>query len=476
MKYSLRNLIRRPATNLSFLGISMSLQMLLVTMLLLLARFAEASSTSQLRRLTNSGLSYNLNKNQMDDYVMPPPRVVIEPFKLQMSKFASYVSDLDMQSLLSIMETVVFDYMVQKGGRRLTAGTLQYVKFGAVLQNYAADVESVTVTVQAGVASYSNDPTPDPASVNTWVKESLQTNLVSSLRKNVSFASVNKVSFALVNPPSTVGSVAGISGTTTPTVERGVNVPVIAGSVAAAACVLALVFLAATRRRARHTVKVENMVDLQLDEQQQPNERPKRALMLGAAGGKKYSDKNQSPRSVLALPGVSEDGRSLADSESEWTVATEAGDSMALKSIYPNSLLQNLGQGGVGNNHDLGLTLSESFERDRQVAITKDMLTGQWSGAVSHNRNGRGGPQSESVLQPSHFSASQERRVRKAAKAAAATDTNDIINDSMLDDLVFEQAHEDEEQLGQVSPPSQTNKRRTRNRSPPPRSGSGEIM
>ena len=135
-------------------------------------------------------------------------------------------------------------------------------------------------------------------------------------------------------------------------------------------------------------------------------------------------------------------------------------DSMALKSIFPNGGMLTKTGHQAGSSDHAGLVLSESFQRDRQVAITKDMLTGHWSGRI-HNR-GSVGPHSESVFQPSHFSASQERRVRKAAKAAAAAacpdrETSSISSregSSSGDSLVFEQAHEDVwgKQLDQVSP------------------------
>jgi hypothetical protein len=100
------------------------------------------------------------------------------------------------------------------------------------------------------------------------------------------------------------------------------------------------------------------------------------------------------------------DGRSLAGSESEWTVATEAGDSMAIKSIHPNA-----GLIAPNSPNTSALMLSESFERDRQVAITKDMLTGQWSGKVTNQKMGAT-TSTESVLQPSYFSAEMERQAR----------------------------------------------------------------
>ena len=153
------------------------------------------------------------------------------------------------------------------------------------------------------------------------------------------------------------------------------------------------------------------------------------------------------------------DNRSYADcSESSFTVATEAGDSMALKSIpsnpqYPpfpsnsaDQLFQSassassstvdpsnwpilplaasqqsngagaagVGQGGAASNTGfeapIVLSSPESFEYDRPVNLRKDMLTSAWSGRMPMTEDSI---RNDSVLQPSFFSASQERRRRR---------------------------------------------------------------
>lgn len=91
-----------------------------------------------------------------------------------------------------------------------------------------------------------------------------------------------------------------------------------------------------------------------------------------------------------------DDARSLAESDSSWTVATETGDSAAVHSIATNP----------SQYTAPGVVASESFENDRQPYLQKDMLTTQWSG----QNMAAGTLPTESVLQPSHFSALQERR------------------------------------------------------------------
>jgi hypothetical protein len=89
----------------------------------------------------------------------------------------------------------------------------------------------------------------------------------------------------------------------------------------------------------------------------------------------------------------SSDVRSLAESESSWTMGTEMGDSIAVQS--------------VATHPSIGAVSTESFEHDRQVYIQKDMLTTTWSG---QNATGSGSGRTESVLQPSHFTASTEQQ------------------------------------------------------------------
>jgi hypothetical protein len=118
--------------------------------------------------------------------------------------------------------------------------------------------------------------------------------------------------------------------------------------------------------------------------------------------------------------------RSMAEmSDSDFTVSTEAGDSAALKSIgggggtsggyggggggAGSSYFARFGGGGGRDMTVPPMVTAESFEHDRQVSLRKDMLTSPWSGRMPSIRTS----QQESVLQPSHFTASQERRLRQ---------------------------------------------------------------
>ena len=102
-----------------------------------------------------------------------------------------------------------------------------------------------------------------------------------------------------------------------------------------------------------------------------------------------------------AVPG--DEGSIGSQSETSFTIQTEAGDTSALKSIATNSSGANLWNG-------VPLVSPESFEYQRSANnLQKDMLTSTWSGRVSSSQ----GAGRDSVLQPSYFSASQERRRRR---------------------------------------------------------------
>lgn len=74
---------------------------------------------------------------------------------------------------------------------------------------------------------------------------------------------------------------------------------------------------------------------------------------------------------------------------------------------------------------------TESFERERCVNLQKDMLTSAWSGRMPSDRS----PQMDSVLQPSHFSAAQERRMLQQSTSGDESETRlefEQVNSSLL--------------------------------------------
>jgi hypothetical protein len=502
------------------------------------ASYAASSSTTNLRRsLQQEDISFDPTADNGDSSSIST-RIIIEPFQLQLSNVTSIFTESDLFTLRDTMEWVALaDIKVNtvnsSFSNGVAMGEIELLRFGGAKQLYNDDFQVVMVKFDFGVAQYSSLPTPNASTINEWLQAAFTTKLLPALQQtsSSSFQTIENISYGLQSseePPligrnttnndgtgvkddNSDGSGNGTDnetgGTTRKSSNRS-NVPLIAGTTAGvAACIVVLIlgFTARQRRQDKNNNKAREITDT-LDslsppdvDQSSPSKKTnkKRKQRNGSdsnetspsssKGGDKEVSKQQSK-------GISDDGRSLADSESEWTVGTEAGDTMALKNILPNPMMLNKSNPNVvskKNDHHINLVLSESFERDRKVAITKDMLTGQWSGRVSNCRNGNTGAQqqqSESVLQPSHFSASQERRMRKAAQKRAAVNDNNNNNvgsstcpdretssisskgdESSIDDsLIFEQAHEDVwTKKGQVSP-SRTSKRRSRDISPPP--------
>ena len=400
----------------------------------------------------------DFNQDETGDTYQAPPRVLVDPFLITLVGTARALTVTEQDDLLDILQETVYDYAVQQqtadGGP-----TLRWIGFNDVTQEHNQALQSLDFTVGAGIFSYSDYPVPSQATVDGLVREALEMNLMSELQQHPTFSVLSNAYFEFLVEPSVDegiddgdgdggsegdgGGSGGGGGTVTPIYDRAIEdgssgssdnmIPIIAGSVAGAVVVsLVVIALLAFRRRRKGQVEIEDLDRLDVD---------KEVGADGMAGRGVYTNDQGGP------PNRADDGRSRADSESDWTVATEAGDSTALKSLHNNKSLANPQTIGTGT---IPMSFAESFERDRQIAISKDMLTGLWSGAVSPGqRNGRNdNTQSESVLQPSHFSASQERRVRRAAASSSSPelDSSSISSDdegengSESDSVVFEQA------------------------------------
>ena len=405
-----------------------------------------------------AGGDYPFNEDETTDTYEAPPRVMVSPFSVTLVGTARELKPSELGELLLILEETVFDYAsLQSVDDGDSDSELRWIKFNAVTQEFNRALQSVDVRVGAGGFRYARYSAPSETTGDAWVREALEGNLMSELKQNDLFSVLTDVYFDFKDPvDEEEEEEEGDGGIITAVDERAVDngsskdkTPIIAGSVAGAAVVVLVIGLLAYRRRRKQQVEIEDMG--RLDENSKDSARGPFAANEGA------------PRRI-------DDGRSIADSESDWTVATEAGDSTALKSLHNNG--KPLVNPKTNSNGRSGqMVLSESFERDRQVAISKDMLTGLWSGAVSPGqRGGRNDiAQSESVLQPSHFSASQERRVRRAAASSSNSNSPDLDSSSISSDeeeggneLVFEQV---DAWADQPPSPSRTSQSRTR-RSP----------
>ena len=424
-----------------------------------------------------SGLTFN--EDETNGTYQPPARVLVEPFVVTLEGAAQPLNSVELDELLAAMEQTVYEYAREQtpaDGERQRAlesseyGELRWVKFNDVTQEYDQSLQSVDVNVGTGIFSYVDHPIPSVAEANSWILYALSNNLLTAMKETSTFASISgvdvesSVETSAGSPP--VGAAPDEDEPESEVDNRSANsggdtaMPIIAGVVGGAAVLLLVIAMLVLKTHRKSQVEIEDLHRVE-------NDQPKRSPRSSAGvGGVTIRDE------TLPRRRSQDDGRSLAGSESDFTVATEAGDSTALKSIHTKSLL--VGQSS-GMKSGIQMALSESFERDRHLSISKDMLTGMWSGAVQ--RGGRNdNVQSESVLKPSHFSASQERRVRRAAAGSShssspALDSSSISSDDREDssDLVFEQA-----EAWDSTSPSRASKSRTRRSSR--RNNSSDIV
>lgn len=415
------------------------------------------------------------NSDEVGTYTNPP-RVTIEPFTVMLRRTETALTGAQIETIRETMETVILNYIKNLRRRILLAKqeersdiarnleepVIENVLLGRFDQKFNEAIAATIVSVNAGVVHYSAFPLPDADIVNGWAKDAIEQDLAAALKGVADLNSIDTVNFSFQQnqsneqpPPSGGEPVENSSERAVDNGSDSSNTAIIAGSAAGGAALVAaaVIALLVVRRRRKQSVRIEDLGPV---------------IENDLSSGQQQKENEPSRNKGNKLATVEE--RSLAESESEWTVATEAGDSTALKSIRPN---QNsaLRVGASANPSDV--IFSESFERDRQVSLTKDMLTGQWSGRVSNSRGN--GVMSESVLAPSHFVASQERQVRRAAAAANNSpggETNSMSGSSSDDDssgddpVVFAQAHESNR--ARSPPPPRSN--------PRSRSGRGEFL
>lgn len=470
------------------------------------------------RRRRRRLFSYTIN-NELESTYDPPPRVIMDPFRLTLSNIDALLSDQNREVLLERMETVATNFLRDRPVEDNGIPTLQYVKFGGIEQEMmttADDGSDLLVNVDVGVASYENHPTPSNDQVQQWVEQALASDLVPSLQTVPDFSDVKSIDFALQSDPiggtgdgtsgtsnagatggggeittgeggaatndgtldpSDFGTVGEGGATTTDGTSDGSDSgtagedgerttgtdPSVDGSggetstngtsdtsVDGTSGGAETNGEASASDGSAPTSDENKATETEIDTAASSKRRLAMWIILGVSlalfcfgllflGVAKYRRRRELLRQGggivhevpgnESLPAAGTDGsatrggkngashldtRSVADeSESEWTVATEAGDSMAIKSIHPTGSALAM----TPNNPTTSeLAMSESFERDRQVAISKDMLTGKWSGNLT-NPSGKAAGNSESVLQPSHFTAATEEQEREARAA-----------------------------------------------------------
>lgn len=372
-------------------------------------------------------------------------RVVITDFDVIVTPTPFSFTQSDLNALHSTLEAVVWNQIQSKQEEFPYGTTLQDVLLGNIIS--IPEEEDVTrLKFSGGRVNFGGSSTPSVGDVNGWVKYAVDNYYVTALQ-NTQFYYIESSTHLMDGqsyvPPAPIVQ----EPSTSPQGSSTNNAGAIAGSIIAVAvvCLLAAMFLVHRRSRRmsnymeQHNPSKEHLDGLAFAEDDEGE----------GATALNVSVDSLTPRKTPLSPvvAVPDDGKSIAGSESDFTVNTEAGDSAAIKSLAP----------GAYTAVSASRVATESFERERPVNLRKDMLTSSWSAGRVFGLGPLRTNQNESVLAPSHFSASEERQVRMQMHGNDEGSNN---SENSKDSLVFEQANEEKEGGVVLMPPSQTNKRR----------------
>jgi len=456
-------------------------------------------------------------------------RVVIDPFEIVLGTTPYVLDSDDVDALHSALEEVIDGYISDRNNGMPAEVAVDYVLLGNI---YPADpsFDQTTVVVPAGVVHFqlssdaeegadADDFAPTRDSVNAWVQAAINANLVEALQ-GTSLYYVQSASVGadeLDDEGDTTNQVVDEPASYDPSSPKGNSTTVaLAASVAVAATLIVALGLFAFVRRRSHRIHYVEQRDggnngAKLDDGDKPADTtlnlsvdssadavvavvpPSPSTASRSAESTPTSSPSNRRISSIMTPssGTTLDDGTIAGSESEFTVNTETGDSVALKSLSHIVSNSKVNQTAAAQHN---MVATESFERERHISLRKDMLTSTWSGGGPNNSSAYvRAVQNESVLTPSHFNASEERT--RQTTMARYDESNHMIEEGDEDDevvattpqrqqnddaasqrsnasgqskesLIFEQANDDGGDIGVVlmTPPSQT----TRYRQPSP--------
>lgn len=339
-------------------------------------------------------------------------RVTMGPFSLKLAPTPVPFRDAALDSLYVYIQETLVDYMSSVKGSGWT------VKYFVMTDIDVLETEGnvSTLRIGEGAAAFDVDSAadvPDVDRIQIMIRAAIETTLVDRLQ-TTEFYYVQQA--RVVTLPDAANS--GGNGNDRPTSGiqdggeftapqggggNGANAALTASVAVSGVAILLLAALLIRSNRRRHdiTSEVHSPVSLETTRSSvapPPMSSRAQSPPVPTRMSSIYAEEQASspPQSPMRPPSRSDDARSLAESESSWTMATEMGDSAAVRSIASN----------LSQYSAPAVVAAESFEHERQVYLQKDMLTTQWSG---HNVPAGALP-TESVLQPSHFSPSQERQ------------------------------------------------------------------
>lgn len=343
------------------------------------------------------------------------------PFSVRLAPTPRLLGDEELDALYVHIQKTLVNYMTDVAGSGLEIRYFVITDVG--IQKYDANVS----TLRFGEAAFAfgratpDVSSPDAVEIENWIRQAINTELVTALQETDFFYVTDAVYVSLTE--SGLGDNSGVDGVrednvvNSPESNEGnksrADVALISSVAIAGVAVLLLgALLVRSHNSRRNHGELRSPASLAVTNDTSSHQSShasftpsitvssRRDLLPKEQEVPSGPSEVQQPRNmgIYSVGNTASDARSLADSESSWTVATEMGDSAAVHSVatHPSAA---------------GLVTTESFEHDRHVHLQKDMLTTSWSGQNGTAEALR--PLSESVLQPSYFSASHERRGRR---------------------------------------------------------------
>ena len=360
-----------------------------------------------------------------------PERVTTGPFSIKVAPTPTRLEEDALDSLYIHIQSTLVDFM-----RTRTTGSGLNVLYFVMTDIDIEDMDGNVSTLRIGEGAAAFDvaavgDVPPPQKIEEWMQEAIDTQLVERLQETP-FYYIQQARFVSLSETNGGGgnnnnNAAGAeedinidSRSNGSGESSGANAALTSSVAVAGAAILILGALLVRSHRNHRSTRTLSMDTATLGSsglQSQappatcnttapsvtvtPAPIPVRPMTPTPSYSASQEEPSSPPRMESSTPVsrvTTDDSRSIADSESSWTVATETGDSAAVYS--------------VATHPSAALASTESFEHDRKVYLQKDMLTTTWSGG-QHNTAGFVS-HSESVLQPSYFSVSHERRRQQA--------------------------------------------------------------
>jgi hypothetical protein len=391
----------------------------------------ELSANEKTASKYHVSLRHNRNLQSTYNEIDSVVRRVLPRFRLDLLPTPQHLTIDDENTLIGIMEDVLTAYVKSKSPWYPEPNTsLDYVLLAGIESDdwysytggqdlAASTITNTTVlTFKGGVAYFRGVAAPSSSQVTAWVEAGLEQMLPSALT-GTPYSYIQTVTFTPTTlPPSQAPNVQYTDTSqqiqqsqSSDSSSKGIISGTVVGGFALIAVAMAALFL--IKRRSRKP----------------PQEIPSKAPSMRLDGSSSISQvgsdlTNVPPRQqkelevpvvaapVMLLPPTLPAPMRLTDDDdaSSFTASTRTDHS----NMVPPKL-------GVAKRP---IAATESFERDRPMALRKDMLDSSWNRSSSpsrlHSSPGRQIIHNDTVLQPSYFSASGERIKRKKEPRAKA--------------------------------------------------------